>query len=232
MSLVNANRKYSVIVLFAFLIGCSLFRRQDKIPPIVEIIAPKDSLWFGSQLNITVFAYDSLGVESVSVYGDNNWLGTDTSEPYTFSWRLQDQLPFSWHSIYAKAYDKAENEGISQTLSVFYIGRQQISLYHGIKTIIPNNYFDIKFSAMIDDSLYGSTLVNNQDSLAHFFLFDDDNFKKFKKGESFIALLEFSNFNQLETNYHFPNAGDFYLVFLNSASVAKSVWLRFYLTRP
>jgi hypothetical protein len=85
---------------------------------------------------------------------------------------------------------------------------------------------------MVDDSVYGSALVQNQDSLAHFFLLDNNNFKRFKNRETFTPILQFNNFNQFETRYHFADTGDFYLIFQNIGSVAKTVWLRFYLTRP
>jgi hypothetical protein len=224
--------KWIVIGLLGLLIGCSLFKKKDKIPPIVNIAVPQDSIWFSGQLKITVTAYDSVGVESVLVYGDNNWIGTGNSEPYIFTWQLQGQSSFSWHSIYAKAYDKAQNEGVSNTIPIFYIGRQEISLYHGIATISPDDYFDIDFSAKIGDSLYGSTLVNNQDSLAHFYLLNDTNFDKFKDGEPFSPILTINNFDQFETNYYFSNNGSYYIVWQNSSPNGKSVWIRFYLTRP
>ncbi|MEO0093722.1 MAG: Ig-like domain-containing protein [candidate division WOR-3 bacterium] len=225
-------RKRIALLIISFLLGCSLLKKGDKIPPIVEIAVPQDSIWFSGPLPITVFAYDSVGVESVSVFGDNLWLGTDTTEPYEFTWQLQNQSPFSWHTLYAKAYDQAQNEGISSTLHIFYLGRQMINLYHGVKMISPNDYFAIKFGANIFDSLYGEVLVHNQDSLSHFYLLDDNNFSKFKNGLTFTPLLEFSNFGQFATRYHFTMQGEFYLVGQNLTSISKKVWLRFYLTRP
>jgi hypothetical protein len=228
--------KFIVIGILVLIIGCNMFKKKDTIPPVVDITVPQDSMWFSGPLKITVTAYDSVGVESVLVYGDDNWISTDTTEheneSYTFTWQLQNQSPFSWHSIYAKGYDKAQNEGVSQTIPIFYLGRQEISIYHGIATISPDDYFDIDFSAEIGDSLYGSTLVNNQDSLAYFYILDQTNFNKFKDGASFSSILTVNNFKQLETSYYFNDSGSYYLVWQNSAPTGKSVWIRFYLTRP
>jgi Bacterial Ig domain len=228
--------KCLVIGILVLLIGCNMFKKKDKIPPVVDITVPQDSMWFSGPLKITVTAYDSVGVESVLIYGDDNWISTDTTthidEPYTFSWQLQNQSPFSWHSIFAKGYDKAQNEGISQTIPIFYLGRQEISLYHGTAIIPFNDYFDIDFSAEIGDSLYGSTLVNNQDSLANFYLLDNTNFDKFKKTEAFSPILSVNNFKQMETSYYFNDSGSYYLVWQNSSGTGKSVWIRFYLSRP
>lgn len=213
-----------------------MFKKKDTIPPVVNITVPKDSLWFSGPLKITVTAYDSVGVESVLVFGDDNWISTDTTthidEPYTFTWQLQNQSPFSWHSIYVKGYDKAQNEGVSQIIPIFYLGRQEISLYHGTATIYSNDYFDIDFSAEVGDSLYGSTLINNQDSLANFYLLDNTNFVKFKKTESFSPILSVNNFKQMATSYYFNDSSSYYLVWQNSSPTEKSVWIRFYLSRP
>lgn len=224
--------KFFVISLLGLLISCSLFKKKDKIPPVVNIAVPHDSMLFSGELKITVTAYDSVGVESVLLYGDDNWIGTDSSEPYFFTWQLQNQSPFSWHSIYAKAYDKAQNEGVSNKISIFYIGRRDINLYHGTKTILPNDYFDIGFTSGIGDSLYGSTLVNNQDSLAHFYLLDQTNFDKFEDSIAFSPILTVNNFKQLETGYYFNDSATYYLVWQNSSPTGKSVWIRFYLARP
>ena len=223
--------KCLVIGILVFLIGCNMFKKKDKIPPVVDITVPQDSIWFSGPLKITVTATDSVGVESVLVYGDDNWIATDTSEPYIFTWQLQNQSPFSWHSIYAKGYDKAQNEGVSQTIPIFYLGRQEISIYHGTPTIPFNDYFDVKFTAGIGDSLYGSTLVNYQDSLAHFYLLDDPNFNKFKDSVAFSPILTVNNFKQMETSYYFNDSGSYYLVWQNLSPTGKSVWIRFYLTR-
>lgn len=224
--------KLVVFGLFVLLISCNLLKEKDRIPPVVEIVSPEDSMWFSGQLKIIVNAYDSVGVESVVVYGDNNWLGTDTAEPYFFTWQFEENQNFSWHSLYAKAYDKAENEGTSPTRSVYYIGRGAISLYHGIATVNRNDDFSVKFTTNPNDSLLGETIVNNYDSLAHFYLLDDTNFDSYKNNEPFSAILEFHNFTQFSTSYHFADQGNFYLVWGNTSSRPKSIWIRFYLTRP
>ncbi len=225
--------KWILIGLLTILIGCSLFKKKKDItPPLVNIIIPKDSVWFNGNLNISVSAYDSIGVESVLVYGDDVLLGKDTTDVYALVWKLPEPLPFSWHTIYAKAYDKAQNEGVSNTLNVYYIGRQQISIYHGTIIINERGNFHELFSAEMNDSLYGMTLVNNQDTIGNFYLLDNDNYNKFKKGDPFDRIIEINNFNQFQTNYHFTSYGKYYLVWQNSNSNVKSAWIRFYLSRP
>ncbi len=225
--------KWILIGMLGILIGCSLFKRKrDTTPPLVEINTPSDSIWFSGNIYISVLAYDSVGVKSVLIYGDNILLGSDSLNEYSLIWKLAEPAPFSWHTIYAKAYDEAQNEGISNTLNVFYIGKQEISIYHGIAIISGRDYFYQRFSAEINDSLYGSTLVNNQDSLGHFYLMTETNFNDFKRGDPFAKIIEINNFRHFQTNHFFTEKGKYVLVWQNLTSIEKSAWIRFYLSRP
>lgn len=225
--------KWILIGMLGSLIGCSLFKKkQDTTPPLVEIITPGDSIWFSGNIYISVSAYDSVGVKSILIFGDDILLGSDTTAEYVLTWKLPGPAPFSWHTIYAKAYDEAQNEGVSTILNVFYIGKQEISIYHGTATISGSDYFYQRFSAEINDSLYGSTLVNNQDSLGHFYLMTEANFNDFKRGDPFAKIIEINNFRQFQTNQLFTEKGKYVLVWQNLTSIEKSAWIRFYLSRP
>jgi hypothetical protein len=225
--------KWILIGMLGILIGCSLFKKKkDTTPPLVDILTPTDSIWFNGNIYISVSAYDSVGVKSILIFGDDILLGSDTTADFALTWKLPEPAAFSWHTIYAKAYDEAQNEGVSTILDVFYIGRQEISIYHGTATISGRDYFYQRFSAEINDSLYGSTLVNNQDSLGHFYLMTEANFNDFKRGDPFTHIIEINNFRQFQTNHLFTEKGKYVLVWQNLTSIEKSAWIRFYLSRP
>ncbi|MGB9721074.1 MAG: Ig-like domain-containing protein [bacterium] len=104
-----------IIGLLIF-IGCG-----DKEPPQVSITQPASGDTVGGAVTITADATDNKGVTEVEFYIDNALVLNDSSSPYSYAWNTSSLQDNSTHNIYAKAYDKANNEGASETVIVTVI---------------------------------------------------------------------------------------------------------------
>lgn len=104
------------IVGWLFFIGCG-----DKEPPEVSITQPANGDTVGGTVTINADATDNKGVTEVEFYIDNILVSTDASSPYSHSWNTSALQDNSQHNIYAKAYDKANNEGSSEVITVTVI---------------------------------------------------------------------------------------------------------------
>jgi len=89
----------------------------DTTAPTVSISSPTNGATVSGTTTISASASDNVGVSKVEFYIDSTLKITDTSSPYSYSW---DTTAYSnaGHSIYAKAYDAANNVGTSTTISV------------------------------------------------------------------------------------------------------------------
>ncbi len=103
-------------IIAFFLMGCG-----DKEPPQVSITQPAQGDTVGGEVTITAEATDNKGVTEVEFYIDNALVVTDQSSPYTYSWNTSALQDNSTHNIYAKAFDKANNEGTSEVITVTVI---------------------------------------------------------------------------------------------------------------
>jgi hypothetical protein len=90
---------------------------SDTTAPTVSVTAPSSGATVSGTTTISASASDNVGVSKVEFYIDSTLKITDTSSPYSYSW---DTTAYSnaGHSIYAKAYDAANNVGTSTTISV------------------------------------------------------------------------------------------------------------------
>lgn len=104
----------AIILCVTLWIGCM----RDNESPDVQITNPANGSVVSGTVNITAEATDNKGVEKVEFYIDGVIVSTSTSRPYTYSWSTTSLQDSSSHTIYAKAFDAADNEGISQTVSV------------------------------------------------------------------------------------------------------------------
>jgi subtilisin family serine protease len=89
----------------------------DTTAPNAWITSPANGAWVGKNVYVTATAVDNVGVTSVSLYVDGGLIGTDTTAPYTFTWRAQ-QYPKGTHTLVVKAYDAAGNMGTSAPVVV------------------------------------------------------------------------------------------------------------------
>lgn len=102
------------IIIFILLFGCA----QDTQAPEVEITYPVNGSVVNGTENITAEATDNEGIERVEFYIDDSLVSTSTALPYTYTWLTTPLQDSTIHALYATAYDAAENEGMSPTISV------------------------------------------------------------------------------------------------------------------
>ncbi len=91
---------------------------DDTTGPDVRIDAPLNNAVVRGQAQVTVDASDTVsGINRVEIYVDSNLVTTIAAEPYEYTWDTGG-LTDGNHTIQAKAYDTAGNEGISENVSV------------------------------------------------------------------------------------------------------------------
>jgi len=121
------------IVWIMLWLGCG----SDKESPEVQVTNPANGAVVSGTVSITAEASDNKGVEKVEFYVDGALASTSTPEPYSYSWLTTSLQDSSSHSIYAKAYDAVENEGVSATVSVIVYnggGGQQLVWSDGFES--------------------------------------------------------------------------------------------------
>lgn len=109
-------KKLGIVSVLLMVLGAGCVK--DTEPPEVYITNPANGATVNGTVNITAEATDNKGVEKVEFYIDGILVYTSTSKPYSYSWTTTSLPDSSYHSIYAKAYDKAGNEGTSSPISV------------------------------------------------------------------------------------------------------------------
>ncbi len=84
----------------------------DTQAPTVSITSPTDGSFVSRGRNITISAAasDNVGVKKVEFYINNSLLRTDTTKPYTTSWRVPSTRNVTY-TIKAIAYDASNNAG-------------------------------------------------------------------------------------------------------------------------
>ncbi|MBW1676218.1 MAG: S8 family serine peptidase [Deltaproteobacteria bacterium] len=89
---------------------------EDIEAPTVAITSPAPGSVSGV-VPIDVSATDDVGVTRVELYIDGELVGTETSEPFGFSWD-STTVPDGTVTLVAYAYDSAGNEGISSPVTL------------------------------------------------------------------------------------------------------------------
>jgi hypothetical protein len=91
----------------------------DAIPPSVSITSPANGGTVSKNTTITISASasDNVGVTRVEFFVGSTLTCTDTTSPYTCSWRVPKTVGASY-SLQAKAYDARNNVGTSTTVVV------------------------------------------------------------------------------------------------------------------
>lgn len=97
----------------------------DKIPPVVDITSPADGDVLSGNVSIKAEASDNTGVSRISIYIN----GTHVKDGDSYGWNTMfayDQT----HTIYAKAWDDAGNEGKSGTVWITTANSVQVNVNH------------------------------------------------------------------------------------------------------
>lgn len=88
----------------------------DSVAPSISISNPYNNQTVAGTISINTIVSDNIGVTKVVFFVDEIEKGSDTSSPFSYAWNTSG---FSGsHSITAKAYDAAENIGISAAITV------------------------------------------------------------------------------------------------------------------
>jgi len=101
-------------VIVVFLTGCG----EDILSPTVEIVQPGNGDTVSGNVTILAEADDDLGVEKVEIYIDDTLRSEIIIEPFSYTWNTLVLPDNSSHRLQARAYDAADNEGISPIVTV------------------------------------------------------------------------------------------------------------------
>lgn len=109
-----------------------------RVYPIADTQAPTVSITYPANndtvqvpvVRITASASDNTGIQRVEFYVDNNEIGEDFDLPYEQDWSISSYQNGSTHSIYAKAYDHADNSTQSDIVTVTVINRGYVWNYN------------------------------------------------------------------------------------------------------
>jgi hypothetical protein len=89
----------------------------DTQPPAIVITSPRGGSLLNGTVNITVSASDNVGVVKTEAYVDGILVGSSTSGSATFPWDSASVVDGT-HTLQARAYDVANNVGISASVTV------------------------------------------------------------------------------------------------------------------
>ncbi|MCK4509406.1 MAG: hypothetical protein KAU27_12725, partial [Desulfuromonadales bacterium] len=86
----------------------------DSAPPSVNLSNPADNTVYSNQqtIDLSADASDDTGVARVDFYCNDALVGSDSSAPYAAGWAISEANN-GQHSLKAKSYDHAGNEGVS-----------------------------------------------------------------------------------------------------------------------
>jgi hypothetical protein len=207
--------------------GCDLFRLEDRIPPTCRITSPADSSQVSGTVPIQVSAFDSTGVASVQFLVDAAVVATKTDSPYTVSWNTEGLAEQSWHQLTCVAEDLVGNKGYSDTVWVQIATVGQRNVYHGEIEVQQGRYQSVEFEAVAGDTLSGDIRVSAGGTLSTFAWLDSTQYVEFRAGRAYTALFSRSDFAELGMNQAVTSSGEFHLVFANSGTGTKNLWVRF-----
>ncbi|MDQ3648615.1 MAG: Ig-like domain-containing protein [Actinomycetota bacterium] len=76
-------------------------------PPTVTLTSPTDGSTFTSTVSMAAGANDDHGVTKVEFYFDGRLKATDSTAPYSYSFKVPRKTAYGTHTVDAKAYDAA-----------------------------------------------------------------------------------------------------------------------------
>ena len=90
---------------------------KDTIPPSTSITSPLSGATVSGTINVSVSAFDNVGVTSVELYRNGALVGSTTASPYNFAWNTTT-VPDGSYTLQSKSYDAANNTGASPFVTV------------------------------------------------------------------------------------------------------------------
>ncbi len=111
-----------ILILFAlfFLFSCDekSTDSSDTTVPEVQVVYPANNadIVIGTQITILAEASDASGIDKVEFYINGEMEFSDNALPYEYEWDTTNESDAA--SIYAKAFDKSNNNAMSNVISV------------------------------------------------------------------------------------------------------------------
>ncbi|ADE15325.1 peptidase S8 and S53 subtilisin kexin sedolisin [Nitrosococcus halophilus Nc 4] len=102
---------------YSAVVAASETNAIDTQAPSVAILSPSEGATVSGTVAIDVSAEDNAGVTRVDLYANDQFVGSDTTSLYGFSWD-STQVADGSVSLIAYAYDAAGNEGVSSTVTL------------------------------------------------------------------------------------------------------------------
>jgi len=196
------------------------------------MVAPQDSSIVSGQVSLEASAFDSIGVQKVEFLVDGvlSDSGILSGANYTSTWNTAGLAEHSEHTISARASDLSGNIGYSDTVYVT-VGVRDIDILHSSFTVGAHQYRYVPFTAAAGDSVLGDFRVLNSARLPDFFWCDAANLSLFQQGQAFTAFDRQQNAANGTVANQAGGAGQYYLVFNNTATASRSIWARFLLRK-
>lgn len=115
---------YCLLMFQLILVSYCAVIEPDTQKPEVNLVSPPNDVVVGDSLYINVTASDNEGIKKIEYYFDakHDSAGDDYEKPYEHQLDLS-QLSLilgSRHTLFAKAFDEADNEMISNFVTVYY----------------------------------------------------------------------------------------------------------------
>ncbi len=106
-----------------------MINKSDVVPPTVSIVSPSSNTYVCDQVLVSADPRDNLGVAMVEFYIDGTLMSTVSRAPWQYLWNTVPLAVLGTHSIFAKAYDGANNVGSSAAVSVtIKMGNREYSM--------------------------------------------------------------------------------------------------------
>ena len=100
---------------------------QDSTPPTLTITFPADQSVLSDSVLISAYAFDNVGLESVTLYLNDSVVHESTDGPYEYAWSTLNSAEDEFHTIRAKAKDLAGNLNYTNTIQVLVDNQDNIN---------------------------------------------------------------------------------------------------------
>ena len=108
----------SLLIIVLSSCGKKKVTGEDTTPPTVNILSPANNSEVSDTVEISVQAQDNNKVAKVEFYIDSQLLFTDTQSPWEYDWTTYLFDDSTTHTMYAVAYDQANNSATSSVITV------------------------------------------------------------------------------------------------------------------
>jgi len=100
---------------------------QDSTPPTLTITFPADQSVLSDTVLVSAYAFDNVGLESVTLYLNDSVVHESIDGPYEYAWSTLNSAEDEFHTIRAKAKDLAGNINYTNTIQVLVDNQDNIS---------------------------------------------------------------------------------------------------------